>query len=125
MKIRFRPCNFRIQRQSSAGEWTFFEGDQSTLTRRRSSQKLNNLVPPYRRWFIDDGMIRRLQRKEQRAPILMTGRCAVLEQYIHITPQKKEAIDSYKSPLRYQKFSPKIFYLPFGHMHEILNIVKK
>ena len=30
-----------------------------------------------------------------------------------------------ESPFSYQKFPPKIFYLPFEHMHVILNIVKK
>ena len=28
-------------------------------------------------------------------------------------------------PFSYQKFSPKIFCLPFGHMHGALNVVKK
>ena len=30
-----------------------------------------------------------------------------------------------QSPFSYQKFSLKNFYLPFGHMHGALNIVKK
>jgi hypothetical protein len=30
-----------------------------------------------------------------------------------------------ESPFSYQKFSPKNFYLPFEHMHVVLNIVKK
>ena len=36
---------------------------------------------------------------------------------------ERQSIQS-KGPFSYQKFSPKIFHLPFKHMYEALNVIK-